>query len=104
MEEGRTLIRYIDDAPVARSALPCPHVITEEMPPTEHVDGRFYTSKRKFRDVTRAHDLVEIGNEKLKPLVRSTDKPETKRKRREQLKTALDKYRAGHRPRRADHE
>lgn len=97
-EEGHTILRYIDDAPVARSTLPMPFVISDEMPPLEQVDGRFYTSKRKFRAVGRAHGLTEVGTEKFKPHVRSTELPETKRARRASVKIAIEKYRAGHRP------
>lgn len=103
-EEGRTLLRYVDDAPVARSDLPCPHVITDEMPPTEQVDGVFYTSKRKFRAVGRALGLIEMGNEKHKPFVRASKRPGYKEKRRADLKKSLERYRAGHRPRRATDE
>jgi hypothetical protein len=48
-----------------RSDLPCPMLISDEMPAAEHVDGRFYTSKAAFRAVTRANGLTEVGNEKL---------------------------------------
>lgn len=97
-EEGRTLLRYVDDTPVARSTLPMPFVISDEMPPLEQVDGKFYTSKREFRAVGRAHGLTEVGTEKRKPKVRSTALPETKRARQAALKTALEKHRAGYRP------
>jgi hypothetical protein len=50
---------------VQRSDLPCPQFISDQMPPCEHVDGRFYTSKAAFRQVTRANGLTEVGNEKL---------------------------------------
>lgn len=47
-----------------RSILGAPMVIGDEMPPTKHMaDGNHYTSKRKFREVTRAHGLVEVGND-----------------------------------------
>lgn len=49
-----------------RSDLPCPMLITDEMPAAEHVDGRFYTSKAAYRQVTRAHGLTEVGTEKIK--------------------------------------
>src|SRR5262245_48656881 len=49
--------------PPARSRLPMPHVISDEMPPTEQVDGRFYTSKQKFRATGRALGLTEVGND-----------------------------------------
>ena len=34
------------------------------MPPTEQVDGRFYTSKAAFRATGRALGLTEVGNER----------------------------------------
>ena len=47
-----------------RSRLAAPMVILDEMAPTQHMaDGHLYTSKRKFRAVTRAHGLVEVGND-----------------------------------------
>lgn len=99
IEPGRFVIER-QRTPPARSALPCPYVISDIMAETEHVDGRFYTSKSKFRSVTKAHDLIEVGNEKLKPKIRSTDLLETKQSRRATLKTALEKYKSGHRARR----
>jgi hypothetical protein len=40
------------------------HVITDTMDPTRHMcDNQFYTSKSKFREVTKAHGCVEVGNE-----------------------------------------
>lgn len=96
-EEHRTLFRMVDDAPVARSVLPAPYVIGDEMPPTEQVDGRFYTSKRQYRAVGRAHGLTEVGNEKPKRKIRSTASPQTGRERRAAIKTAVEKYRAGYR-------
>ena len=85
--------------PVARSALPCPMVISDAMPPTEQVDGRFYESKRQYRAVGRAHGLIEVGNEKLAPKRRETSARAVKEARRNSLRTAVEKYRAGHRPR-----
>ena len=85
--------------PVARSSLPMPNVISDEMPPVEQVDGRFYTSKRQYRAVGRAHGLIEVGNEKTKPKTRETSRREVKEARRRTLRTAIEKYKAGHRPR-----
>lgn len=82
---------------VARSVLPMPHVISDTMPPTEQVDGKFYTSKRQFRAVGRALGLIEVGNEKPKPRVRPSERRETKAERKQAIKTAIEKYRAGHR-------
>ena len=84
-------------APLARSALPCPMVISDEMAPTEQVDGRFYESKAAFRAVGRSLGLTEVGNEKPPPKWRSTDTKAVKAARRQALKTATEKYKAGHR-------
>lgn len=83
----------------ARSTLPSPCVISDIMDPVEQVDGRFYTSKRQYRAVGRSLGLTEVGNEKLKPKVRETDTPRIKAERQAALKTAVERYAAGHRPR-----
>jgi hypothetical protein len=84
-------------APVARSSLPCPMVISDEMPPTEHVDGRFYTSKSSFRALTRAQGLTEVGNEKFTPKTRASEDRQVKKQRRETISRAAAQYRAGRR-------
>ena len=39
-------------------------VISDEMAPLRHMaDGKLYTSKVKFRQATRAHGCVEVGEE-----------------------------------------
>ena len=98
IEPGRWRILKPSIAP-ARSDLPRPYVISDAMPETEQVDGRFYTSKSQFRAVGKALGLIEVGNEKRQPKVRSTDRVETKRARRATLKKALERYRSGHRVR-----
>jgi hypothetical protein len=82
----------------ARSDLPLPYVISDIMEPTEQVDGRFYTSKRQFRAVGRALGLTEVGNEKVKPKQRATDDRTVKEKRRQSIRTAIEKYKSGVRP------
>jgi hypothetical protein len=95
--DGRTIGTFITDGPVAqRSGLPCPYLISDTMDPTEQVDGRFYTSKSQFRAVGKALGLIEVGNEKLKPKTRSSTDPAVRRARRAQIKTAIEKFRAGH--------
>jgi len=81
-----------------RSDLPLPYVISDIMPPTEQVDGKFYESKRAFRAVGRANGLTEVGTEKLKPKTRGTSDPAMKQARRDTLAKALAKHRAGQRP------
>src|SRR5262245_61137187 len=71
-------------------------VISDTMDPTEQVDGKFYTSKSEFRAVGKALGLIEVGNEKIKPRTRSSTDPAVRRARRAQIKTAVEKVRAGH--------
>lgn len=80
-----------------RSDLPMPNVISDIMPPTEQVDGKFYTSKRQFRAVGRALGLVEVGNEKQKPKTRASASPEARAARDQAIKIAIEKVKAGHR-------
>jgi len=81
-------------APV--SDLPRPHVISDIMDPLEQVDGRFYTSKRQYRAVGRAHGLTEVGNERPKPrTMRPSQTREQKDRRRASLKKAVEHVRAG---------
>jgi hypothetical protein len=67
------------------------------MDAVEQVDGKFYTSKSEFRRVGRSLGLVEVGNEKPRPKTRSTSERQVKEARRNALRQARDKYRAGHR-------
>jgi len=99
VEPGRWRVAR-NTRPVARSALPCPMVISDEMPATEQVDGNYYTSKRQFRAVGRALGLTEVGNEKPTPKVRATNQREVQTTRRQALKKAIERYKAGDRPRR----
>jgi len=96
VEPGKWRSDRLSIAP-ARSDLPRPNVISDIMEPTEQVDGRFYTSKAAFRATGRALGLTEVGNEKVKPKQRASAGREEKTRRRETLKIALEKYKAGHR-------
>lgn len=79
----------------ARSDLPLPYVISDNMDPVEQVDGNFYTSKRAFRAVGRAHGLTEVGTEKLKPkTTRATDDRVTREKRRASIQRAVAKFKS----------
>ena len=66
------------------------HVISDEMPPTRHMaDGSIQTSKRKFREITKAHGCVEVGDETstlLKPRQQVRLDP---RERREAIRAAI---------------
>jgi hypothetical protein len=98
MQTGPTTWAFVTvTEPPKRGDLPLPHVISDQMPPTEQVDGNFYESKRAFRAVGRALGLTEVGTEKLKPKTRASNDRAVKDARRKSIKTAIEKYRAGHR-------
>ena len=66
------------------------YVISDEMPETRHMaDGRYYTSKKKFRQATRAAGCVEVGDQTstlLKPRAPVRMDP---MKRREDIKRTI---------------
>jgi len=79
------------------SSSDAPYVIRDEMEPLRHMaDGRTYSSKRKFRDATKAAGCVEIGNEsvvtKRKPVELD------RRQRREDIRRAIHDLRDGRAP------
>jgi hypothetical protein len=82
-------------APPARSDLPCPHVVTDSMPATEQVDGRFYESKAAFRAKGRELGLTEVGNSKLPPKTYTSPRREA---RRDAIRKAVAEHKAGRRP------
>ena len=75
--------------------MPLPFVISDIMPPTEQVDGKFYTSKSAFRKVGRQLGLTEVGNEKPKPRVRLSQTRQAAEGRRASIKKAIEMVRAG---------
>ncbi len=51
-----------------REASPKVHIIQDSMNALAHpCDGRIYDSKSVFRQVTRAHGAVELGNDRITP-------------------------------------
>lgn len=72
---------------------PTHHIITDSMPETWHpADGKHYTSKSRFRRATKAHDCVEVGNEK------QTDRRQFDRNARDDVRRAIEMVRQGYRP------
>jgi hypothetical protein len=79
-----------------RSDLPMPGVISDIMPPTEQVDGQFYTSKSAFRRVGRQLGLTEVGTEKLTPrVVRASSTKQAKEARLNSIRKAVAQVRGG---------
>ena len=67
-----------------RSTLPAPHLLRDEMPPTQSMaSGKMYDSKSAIRAEYKRLGLREIGNDVL------TAPPPMKRPRREDIKAAV---------------
>ena len=50
--------------PPARSDLPFPMIVSDQLDYVEHPsDGKLYTSKRAFRETTKANGCIEVGND-----------------------------------------
>ena len=73
--------------------------IKDEMEPTRHMsNGKMYTSKKKFRDETRARGCIEVGNE-TKTLLTPRKQIELDRgQRRDDLRRAVYELKNGRRP------
>ena len=81
-----------------RANMPLPYVISDTMDPVEQVDGKFYTSKSRFRAVGKSLGLIEVGNEKLKPNVtRASTREESKKNREKAIGKAIAEFKAGRR-------
>lgn len=62
----------------------------DEMAPTRHmVNNKLYTSKKKFRDETKARGCIEVGNETSTLMKPRQQIKLDKRKRREDIKRAV---------------
>lgn len=86
--DGRQVYRRIDARPpAARSSLPFPMVITDDMDPVQsQLDGKFYTSKSMLRATYRAAGVTEVGNDpaRLRP-------PKRKQPDRKAIRETVDK-------------
>jgi hypothetical protein len=97
VEPGRWRVKR-EQTPPARSGLPLPYIISDIMPPTEQVDGRFYTSKSEFRRIGKAHGLIEVGTEKPRlKTTRASQEKATKLARQRSIKKAVEMFNSGHR-------
>lgn len=73
--------------------------ISDEMPPTRHMalppGSKLYTSKKKFRDETRARGCIEYGND-IAPLIKPRKPIEPdRRERREAIRQVVRSYKDG---------
>jgi hypothetical protein len=72
---------------------------SDQMELTRHMaSGKYFTSKKKFRDETRAYGCIEVGNE-TKHLTKPRKKIElNKKQRREDIKKSIYQLRNGMKP------
>lgn len=101
-ENGRQVYKRVSPshAPSARSDLPFPMVMSDEMDPVQsQLDGKFYTSKALLRATYRQAGCVEVGNDPQRFKPREKPKPDRKRIRAT-VDKALGRFQAGERVRR----
>src|SRR6266478_9874879 len=80
----------VDRSLVGYETSDAPYVISDTMDPTRHMcDSKYYTSKAKFREVTKAHNCIEYGNEAATLLKPRTPVPLDRAKRRDDIKRAI---------------
>jgi hypothetical protein len=90
--DGRRVYRKIAEPIGKRSLLPAPMLSLDTMPETQHpCTGEFFISKSEFRKVTRAHGMVELGNDPARLKPRTKPKPD-----RKTIKDAVEKAKARH--------
>lgn len=69
---------------------------SDSMEPTRHmINGKYYTSKKKFRTETKAHGCIEVGDQTHHLTKKRGYKALTRRERREDIKKALYEVRNG---------
>lgn len=92
IEEAEPLIQVFGRGPAVHS---------DCMPPTKHMcDGKIYESKAHFREVTRAHGCIEVGNESAHMLKPRKPVTLSRAKRREDIKRAISSLSNGPKRRR----
>lgn len=79
---------------VQRQDRPAFHIIRDIEPYRSVVTGEVIGGRRQHRDHLRAHDCIEVGNEKPKPRP-----PPAMPDARRDVKAAIDMVRGGYRPR-----
>ena len=74
----------------------------DSMEPTRHMaSGKYFTSKKKFRDETRAYGCVEVGNE-TKTMLKPRKPPKLdKKKLRDDIRKSINDLKYGNVPRHA---
>lgn len=98
LDNGRSVYRKVETETRKRSHLPSPMISTDTMAAVQHpCTGEMIDSKARFRNITKAHGCVEVGNDpaRLKP----REKPKVDRKEvRAAIRKAKAEYSLGRRP------
>lgn len=99
-EEAYAMYNYLHSGDSKRAIIGnqevCINFISDTMPDTRHMsNGRYYDSKSKFRQVTKQHGCIEVGNEESFMMRPRAPKKLDKRQRREDIKKALWEVRNG---------
>ena len=69
---------------------------SDTMEPTRHmINSKYYTSKKKFRNETKAHGCIEVGDQTHHLTKLREPKVMSRRERREDIKKALYEVRNG---------
>lgn len=69
---------------------------SDTMEPTRHmINGKYYTSKKKFRNETKARGCIEVGDQTSHLTKSRTPKQLSRRERRDDIKKALWEVRNG---------
>ena len=72
-----------------------PNVISDTMPDLRHMaDGRYYSSKSKFRAATKAHGCIEVGSDSTILAPRKAV-PLSREKRRDDIRRTVYNLRNG---------
>lgn len=73
---------------------------SDNMEPTRHMcSGKYFTSKKKFRNETKAYNCIEIGNETKTVLTKRKPVKLSRRQRRNDIRKAIYDLRNGKAPR-----
>lgn len=90
-ENGELVYLRSDYQPAERSELKAPMIIRDIEPYKNMIDGKMITSRSQHRDLLRAHNCVEVGNETMKTTVQPTKPVDRKKILHQQLSDMSDR-------------
>lgn len=94
MRDGQLVEKHLAEPLTCSSE--ATHVISDTMDQTRHMaDGKYYDSKSVFRQVTRAHNCIEYGNETATILKPRRQIELDRKQRRDDIRRAIHTLRDG---------